>query len=136
MQLLKYERPNFTPSKPMIKAGKYIRIVSPWIINILSYNDKKVTAMAYWPFILFRHLNYHNIYEIENHELIHHQQQKELLVVPFYLIYFLHFLFSIIRFLNYKKAYYNVCFEKEAYAHEKDFNYLKSRKWGAWFKYL
>lgn len=120
----------------MMKTRKYIRIVSPWMINILSYNDKKVTAMAHWPFIFFRHLNYPNIDEIENHELIHHQQQKELLVIPFYLMYFVHFLYGLIRHLNYKKAYYNICFEREAYAYEKDMNYLKTRKWGAWAKYL
>ena len=120
----------------MIKTGSYIRVVSPILINILSYNDKRVTAMAFWPFILFRHLRYSNIKEIENHELIHHQQQKELLVIPFYTLYFLHFLFCLLKYLNYKKAYYNVCFEKEAYAHEKDFNYLNERKWSAWYNYL
>jgi len=120
----------------MKKAGKYIRIVSPLLITFLSYNDKKVTAMAFWPFIIFRHLNYANIKEIEYHELIHHRQQKELLIVPFYALYFLNFLYGFIRYRSYKKAYYHVCFEKEAYAHEKDPNYLKSRKWGAWFKYL
>ena len=120
----------------MQKTGKYIRIVSPRLITILSYNDKLVTAMSFWPFIIFRHLNYHNIKEIELHERIHHHQQLELLVLPFQLFYFFNFLYMLLKYRNYKKAYYQVVFEKEAYANEHNPNYLKERKFFAWVKYL
>jgi len=34
------------------------------------------------------------------------------------------------------KGYRNISFEKEAYANEKDLNYLKNRRAYAWRKYL
>jgi len=114
----------------------HIDIVSPRLINMLTFNDKKVRAMAFYPFILYRHKNYADIKVIENHELIHHQQQRELLIIPFHLLYFLHFLYGLIKLKNYNKAYYHVCFEQEAYAHENDFEYLKNRKFGSWRKYV
>lgn len=120
----------------MKKHGKYIRIVSPLLINILSYNDKLVTAIAYWPIIIFRHLNYPNIKEIENHERIHHRQQLELLLVPFYLLYFMNFVYGLLKYRNYKKAYRNISFEREAYSNEKDMTYVKTRKLFSWIKYL
>ena len=57
-----------------------------------------------------------------NHERIHAAQQKELLYLPFFLM---------VLFLKYrdgKKAYFNIRFEKEAYNHQNDMQYLKNRK--------
>jgi hypothetical protein len=116
----------------MKKSSNYVRIVSPLLINLLSYNDKHVTAIAYWPIILYRHFDYPNIKEIENHELIHHRQQLELLIIPFHVLYFLNFIYGFVKYRSYKKAYYNVCFEREAYANEKDLDYLKTRKFWSW----
>ena len=61
-----------------------------------------------------------------NHEEIHTAQQKELLFVFFYLIYFFEWIIRL--FINGRKAYDNISFEREAYNHENDFNYLKNRK--------
>lgn len=62
-----------------------------------------------------------------NHEDIHTAQMKELLYLPFYVIYFLEWAARL--FINGpKKAYENISFEKEAYEHERDFEYLKNRK--------
>jgi len=44
---------------------------------------------------------------------------KELLYIPFYIIYIIEAIF---------KKYRNISFEKEAYANQEDFEYLKNRK--------
>ena len=54
-----------------------------------------------------------------NHEAIHTAQMKELLYIPFYIIYGIEAIF---------KKYKNISFEKEAYANQEDFEYLKNRK--------
>ena len=65
-----------------------------------------------------------------NHETIHTEQMKELLYIGFYIIYFLEwlwrFLFTKDRFTH--NAYRNISFEKEAYEHQHDLDYLKNRK--------
>lgn len=71
-----------------------------------------------------------------NHEKIHIRQQLELLIVPFYLWYFIEYLIRLLQFRNRKKAYYSISFEKEAYANEKDLEYLKSRSFWRFLKYL
>ncbi|HLN75233.1 MAG: hypothetical protein ACM3O8_07405 [Methylococcaceae bacterium] len=62
-----------------------------------------------------------------NHEHIHWQQQKEMLIVPFYLWYVIEWLF---------KGYRDISFEKEAYLNEHNPEYLTSRKRFAWTRYL
>lgn len=62
---------------------------------------------------------------ILNHEAIHTAQMKELLWVPFYIIYFIEWLIRL--FIN-DDAYRNISFEKEAYNNEKDLEYLSKRK--------
>ena len=63
-----------------------------------------------------------------NHERIHAVQQKELLYLPFFIWYVIEWLILLVRFRNGKKAYYNIRFEKEAYNHQNDLDYLKKRK--------
>ena len=71
-----------------------------------------------------------------NHELIHTRQLLELAVLGFYLWYLVEWLIRFVKLRNAKQAYYNICFEREAYANEADLNYLKNRKLFAAFKYL
>lgn len=63
-----------------------------------------------------------------NHERIHTAQQRELLFVGFYLWYVIEWLFLLFKYRNGIKAYYNIRFEKEAYRHQNDLDYLKHRK--------
>ena len=63
-----------------------------------------------------------------NHERIHAAQQKELLYLPFFLWYVMEWFVLLIKFRNGKKAYFNIRFEKEAYKHQNDLDYLKKRK--------
>ena len=63
-----------------------------------------------------------------NHELIHSAQQKELLWIPFYVIYLIEWLFRLCQFGSWHKAYMNISFEKEAYHYGNNLEYLKLRK--------
>lgn len=62
-----------------------------------------------------------------NHERIHWQQQKEMLILPFYLWYVIEWMF---------KGYRHISFEREAYVNEHDLEYPGIRKRYAWVKYL
>ena len=68
-----------------------------------------------------------------NHESIHTAQMKELLYVFFYLWYVIEWL---VRLFMKGNAYRNICFEREAYGHQKDLCYLEKRKHYCWFKLI
>lgn len=71
-----------------------------------------------------------------NHEAIHTAQMKELLYIFFYIIYIVDWLIGLMAYVSFSKAYRDICFEKEAYANEKDLSYLNKRKAFAFIKYL
>jgi len=63
---------------------------------------------------------------IYNHEMIHTAQMRELGYVPFYLIYFFEWIYRLI--FHTRTAYRGLSFEKEAYSHELELDYLTTRK--------
>ncbi len=67
------------------------------------------------------------------HESIHARQMWELLVIGFYLWYFIEWIIRLFRSMD---AYRNISFEREAYANERNPEYLKSRKMFSFLKYL
>lgn len=69
-----------------------------------------------------------------NHEKIHWQQQLELLVLPFYILYGLEYLIKL--FMYGSDAYRNLSFEREAYSNDKKLDYLNNRTHYAWLKYI
>lgn len=69
-----------------------------------------------------------------NHERIHNAQMRELLWIPFYILYVLEWLFRIIQYCDAHKAYLNISFEREAYRHGHDLRYLKRRRRYASFR--
>ena len=72
-----------------------------------------------------------------NHECIHYEQQKELLFVPFFILYALEYVIRFILYIgNAKKAYRAISFEKEAYTCERNPYYLEKRKRYTWIKYM
>ena len=73
---------------------------------------------------------------IANHEKIHTHQQKEMLVVFFYIWYLVEWLILLINFGDSHKAYRNISFEKEARTNENNLEYLKSRKLYSWIKFI
>tara|TARA_R110000796_G_scaffold214939_1_gene330968 strand:+ start:740 stop:1111 length:372 start_codon:yes stop_codon:yes gene_type:complete len=117
---------------------------------IIIFSDKfldrvgifmKIGGISLFPFVVLREkyngqLKYwrDRKKKIINHESIHIAQQGELLVIPFYIIYILEWFVKL--FFYGKKAYYNISFEREAYANEYNYNYLENRKSYAWLKYI
>ncbi len=96
-------------------------IVSKYIV------PKRFLGLTIWPFIFLKYKLLKEDVFLVNHERIHIQQQLQLLVLPFFIWYGIEF---VIRFFQYKSwhlAYRNISFEREAYIHENDLNYLQSR---------
>ncbi len=73
---------------------------------------------------------------VVNHELIHTAQQKELLWVPFYIVYIIEWIIKLVKHCNWHKAYMDISFEKEAYANGHNLTYLSHRphfaQWRRW----
>ena len=92
-------------------------------------------GFTFYPFI-FVVKGKHSL-KLMRHEYIHAMQQKEMLVIPFYIVYLLNYIFNLVYYrLDIKRAYRNICFEREAYENEYDANYLKYRKKWSWTKYF
>lgn len=71
-----------------------------------------------------------------NHEEIHQKQQFEMLILPFFLWYGLEFIVRLFQYRNWKEAYRNISFEREAYANQDNLGYLPKRKHFAWFNHI
>ena len=85
-----------------------------------------IAAIAIFPFI-FVHPNTVITDRLINHEKIHLRQQLEMLVLPFYVWYLIEYC---------TVGYENVSFEREAYANDHNLNFLNSRKFFNFVKYL
>lgn len=103
-----------------------------WVIILPNLS---VNAMAVYPFILLKNKAQKKDKELINHEKIHLRQQLELLLFAFYFLYLINYLFNRLKYKNHYQAYYNISFEKEAYKHEKNLNYLSNRKWYNWINF-
>ena len=124
--------------------------------NVIPF--KGFIAMCLWPFIFVRNnaaSHYNTV--ANNHEHIHAEQQKEMLLVGivlaaigyvfvglwallfvplFFWWYGIEYLYRLCQYRDTKKAYRNISSEREAYANEKDLIYLTNRRRFAWTKYL
>ena len=101
------------------------------INNIIPFKGYK--AMTLYPYIFARgKLSDKTI----NHENIHGEQQKELLIILFLLFYLIEYLIKLLITFNHNKAYHSISFEQEARYNENDYNYLKNRKSYIWIKYV
>ena len=97
---------------------------------------KGYRGLAAFPFVFVKHrVDKKNLVFI-NHEKIHLRQQLELLVLPFFIWYLLEYLVRLFQYKNADLAYRNISFEREAYANELNLDYLKSRSFYRFFKYL
>lgn len=97
---------------------------------------KNYVGLSFWPFIILKDPVLKEDAILVNHERIHLRQQRELWILPFYLLYLLE---GVVRFLIYfdaYKAYRNISFEREAYHNETNLNYLSGRSRFVFIKYL
>lgn len=90
--------------------------------------NTKINGITLFPFILLRNKLDKDNEILINHEKIHIRQQLELLIIFFYLWYILEYFYWYIKLRNGYLAYKSISFEKEAYANERNINYLKHRK--------
>ena len=63
-----------------------------------------------------------------NHEQIHTAQIREMVYVFFYVVHLLEWLFRIVQYRGYVDGYFNISFEREAYANQYNLTYLQKRK--------
>lgn len=106
-----------------------IIISSGRLLDILTLGNRKVSAMGLWPLVIFRNREDKKNLRLLNHELIHHRQQLELLLLPYYFWYLVEYWSSMLtNGFNHDKAYHSVSFEREAFENEGNPDYLKQRK--------
>jgi hypothetical protein len=103
----------------------------PWLFKYFFRKD--IRAFAFWPLIVVRSKILQSDQRLLRHERIHLKQQMELLVIPFYVIYFIEFFVNLLKYREIQKAYLGISFEIEAFGNDADSNYLKHRKiWSMW----
>ncbi len=109
-------------------------IISRSILYLLT--GRFAESIALWPFIFLSRVELKNDAILLNHERIHLRQQVELLILIFYIWYILEYLIYRAKGINHYSAYRCISFEKEAYNHERDLQYLKTRKFYNFLVYL
>ena len=125
--------------------------------NIIPF--KGFMAMTVWPLLFIRKSAAYNFNETdERHEEIHGEQQKEMLFIGFMLAavmvvtnfgwwsllalplffywYGIEYVIKLCYYRNSTTAYKNISFEREAYAHQHELDYLFYRNPFAWFRYI
>ncbi len=103
---------------------------------LIRFANLPANGMAIFPFIIVKNKVFANNLILINHEKIHLRQQLELLILPFYIAYLFHYVINLMVYKSHYQAYVNIVFEREAYLHEEDLNYLKKRKTFAWIGLL
>mgnify|MGYP001820509317 CR=1 FL=1 len=97
---------------------------------------KGYVGITIFPFVFLKHKYLKTDIDLVNHESIHLRQQLELFIIIFYLWYGIEFLIRLIAYKDWNTAYKNISFEREAFANEKDLNYLKSRPFWNFLNYI
>lgn len=110
---------------------KPITIISPTFTRLMSIVID-VYAITIFPFIISKEQMSETVL---NHETIHIHQQKELLVIGFYLLYLFYYLIGYVKYKDKQMAYYMIPFEQEAYENDQNLDYLKDRRPYSWRKY-
>lgn len=96
-----------------------------------------VTAITLYPFIIYRSSK-DQVSEVTiNHESIHIEQQKELFVIPFYILYVYFWMKNKYwNKMSSQDSYFNIPFEKEAYSNHYNLSYIDQRKKHSWREYV
>ena len=97
---------------------------------------KGYTGITLFPFVFLKHKSLKYDAKLMNHERIHLRQQLELLVLPFFVWYIIEFIIRFSQCRQWTVAYKSISFEREAYLNESDEEFLKSRRFWNFLKYL
>ena len=107
------------------------------MVVVFKYlTPKGFRGLTLYPFVLLSNAADKNDKTFLNHEKIHIRQQLELFVLPFYVWYLLEYLLRLLQYKNKRKAYFNISFEREAYANENNIEYLKRRPFWRFTHYI
>lgn len=104
------------------------------MVKVYKVKCLKGAGLTIWPFIFVNPNKTSNLDATINHEKIHIEQQKEMLIIFFYIWYFIEWPIRIIK--HGKKAQKNISLEREGYKNRLNLLYLSKRKRYAWIKYL
>lgn len=99
------------------------------------FTPKGFNGITIFPFVILRDVKNKMNLRLINHEKIHIRQQLELLIFPFFVWYFIEYLYRLYQFKDKNKAYRNIVFEREAYENEKDLNYIHKRSFWSFLRY-
>ena len=97
---------------------------------------KGYAGLTIYPFVFLKYRELRTDEFLINHERIHLRQQLELLIIPFFIVYVFEFLMRLAIKRNWREAYVSISFEREAYTHQKNLNYLKLRPFWSFLKYV
>jgi len=89
--------------------------------------DGRMAAITLFGLVFTRDRRYLDR-QLLTHELIHCQQQLEWLYLPFFVLYFVEWLWNLVRYRDAARAYHEVSFEREAYKHDGDEDYPRRRR--------
>lgn len=106
-------------------------IRSNFLLKILTI--RSIAGLTIFPFIFIDNKKTDKL-SLINHERIHIRQQLELLVIGFLIWYAFEYIRNRLK-MPPEKAYRSISFEREAYLHDGDLNYLYTRKPYAFLKY-
>lgn len=106
------------------------------IIICPKLKEYGIYGLAIYPFIFIHNSESILDKELINHEKIHLQQELELLIIPFYIIYGINWIVNYFKYKSWEEAYRNIIFEREAYQNDYNLNYLKNRRMFSFIKYL
>jgi len=102
--------------------------------NIIPFSGYR--AMALFPFIFIRNEHRDSVTEETiNHEKIHFEQQKELGLIFFLILYIIQWFMKSLRYGS-RDGYDKICFEAEAKKNMDNLEYLDERKRYSFFKYM
>ena len=106
-----------------------------WMIRNKILPGRRFAAINLFGFLFVKH-GVKITPMLVNHEKIHTAQMLELLVVFFYLWYVVEWFVRYLQLRDWMKAYYQICFEREAYANEANLGYLRTRRLYSFWKWM
>lgn len=109
-------------------------ILAPWLVDIITFGFAR--AITLFPFVFLTQSSDKANTQLINHERIHLRQQLELFIFPFYLLYLGEYIVHRLQGKSHYAAYRTISFEREAYDHEQQLNYLTHRPTFAFRKYF
>ena len=96
-----------------------------------------IGAVALFPFVIVRDEEILNSPEYINHESIHIRQYVETLIVGILVIGLFQYFYALIVLRKSRlQAYYFMSHEQEAHQNDQNLDYLKTRPWFSFYRYL